>query len=81
MQNKFIELHTQTIRYVLPWHAPTIIHAIKSNNINVEKLQFDSNQQKQKLTHDLFLIAASDCMSKSSNEPSPLALMARALLH
>ena len=81
MPNKFIEFSTDSIRYVLPWHAPTIIHAIQRNEIVAEQLLFASNQDKQQLTHDLFLLATSDCMTKNSKEPSPLAIIARKLLN
>jgi len=79
--NKYIEFSTTSIRFILPWHAPTIIHAIERNKIDAEQLLFTSNQDKQQLTHDLFLLATCDCMTKNSKEASPLAIIARKLLN
>jgi len=81
MTNKYIELHTHNTHYVLPWHAATVMHAIRSQNIRADRLLFATRYEKQQLSHDLFLLAAKDSVTRNSNKPSPLALMARALMH
>jgi len=79
--DKFIEFSTGTFHYVLPWHAPTVIHVINSKNINMCQLLFSSEQDRQQLTHDLFLLAASDSLKSNSFQASPLAIMARQLMN
>jgi len=80
MANKYIELHTHNTHYVLPWHAETVMHAIKSQNICAECLLFTSRHEKQQLSHTLFLLAAKDSVARNSNTPSPLTLIARDLM-
>lgn len=81
MANKYIELHINNTHYVLPWHAATVMHAIKSKNIHASLLKFASRHEKQQLSHDLFLLAAKDSVTRNSNKPSPLTMIARALMH
>lgn len=81
MANKYIELHINNTHYVLPWHAATVMHAIKIKNIHADRLQFSSGSEKQQLSHDLFLLAAKDSVTRNSNKLSPLAVIARALMH
>lgn len=81
MANKYIELQTRNTHYVLPWHAATVMHTFFSKNIRADHLQFSSRREKQQLSHDLFLLAAKDSVTRNSNKPSPLAMIARALMH
>ncbi|MGH1429124.1 MAG: hypothetical protein ACRBEE_14385 [Arenicella sp.] len=81
MTNKFIELNTRNTHYVLPWHVATVKHAIQTNNICANELCFDSALAKQQLSHDLFLLAAKDSITRNSNRTSSLALIARELMH
>ena len=78
---KYIELHTHKTHYVLPWHAATVMHTILSKKIHAHHLRFASGSEKQQLSHDLFLLAAKDSVTRNSNKPSPLTLIARALMH
>ena len=81
MTNRYIELQTRKTHYVLPWHAATVMHTIFSKNIRADHLQFSSRREKQQLSHDLFLLAAKDSITRNLNKTSPLAVMARALMH
>ena len=81
MIQKFIELSISNTHFVLPWDAPTVIHAIRSNNIDATQLVFASSLEKQLLSRDLFLLAAKDAVMRNVEEPSTLTLLARALMH
>ena len=78
--NKFIEFSTGKFHYILPWHAPTVIHVINSKNINMNQLLFRSEQHRQQFTHELFLLATSDSLTSNHLQASPLAVMARQLM-
>ena len=81
MNHKFITLHFKNKHFVLPWHAQTVMHAIETNEIQADKLFFSSSFEKQQLSRDLFLLAAKDAIARNVDEPSPLTMMARALMH
>ncbi len=81
MNHKFITLQLNHIHFVLPWHAQTVMHAIRKNAIQADELLFSSSFERQQLSRDLFLLAAKDAMSRNVDEPSTLTMMARALMH